>query len=169
MLAITPSSWVSTSMRTRNSSNMGSLKISEIELSSRIKIVLPEFHRWCLPPSTLRRYRPPSPRHPAVSKAYRVSLFRIFFSVSSDANDKEKKVGMENKETEEEIEKQRKRTEEEEYKKKRKQSQEPPLGEHRSRLDQVTTWSKRDTHLKQGRSTHQAQTTFESRFGLAKT
>ncbi|MED6114105.1 hypothetical protein PIB30_077106, partial [Stylosanthes scabra] len=57
--------------------------LEEIELSSRIKIVLPEFHHWCLPPSTLRRYWPPLPRHPSVSEAYRVSLLRVFFSVSS--------------------------------------------------------------------------------------
>ncbi|MED6109656.1 hypothetical protein PIB30_035651, partial [Stylosanthes scabra] len=40
-------------------------------------------HRWCLPPSTLRRYRPPLSRHPSVSEAHRVSLLRVFFSVSS--------------------------------------------------------------------------------------
>ncbi|MED6141144.1 hypothetical protein PIB30_100400, partial [Stylosanthes scabra] len=64
-------------------------------------------------------------------------------------NDMEKKLGTENKETEEETEKQKKKqskkTEEEEYKKQRKQKPRASLGEHRSRLDQVTTWSKRDT------------------------
>ncbi|MED6140975.1 hypothetical protein PIB30_098851 [Stylosanthes scabra] len=83
-------------------------------------------------------------------------------------NDKEKKLGTENKETEEEIEKQRKKIEEEEYKKQRKQKPRASLGEHRSRLDQVTTWSKCDTHWKEGSSTHQAKVTLESRFGLAK-
>ncbi|MED6188166.1 hypothetical protein PIB30_083404 [Stylosanthes scabra] len=68
-------------------------------------------------------------------------------------NDKEKKLGTENKETEEEIEKQRKKTEEEKYKKQRKQKPRASLGEHRSRLYQVTTWSKRDTHWKEGSST----------------
>ncbi|MED6152996.1 hypothetical protein PIB30_097329, partial [Stylosanthes scabra] len=72
-------------------------------------------------------------------------------------NDKEKKLGTENKETEEETEKQkkkqRKKTEEEEYKKQRKQKPRASLGEHRSRLDQVTTWSKCDTHWKEGSST----------------
>ncbi|MED6215169.1 hypothetical protein PIB30_110758, partial [Stylosanthes scabra] len=34
-------------------------------------------HRWCLPPSTLQRYRPPSSRHPSVSEAHRVSLLRV--------------------------------------------------------------------------------------------
>ncbi|MED6226717.1 hypothetical protein PIB30_106452, partial [Stylosanthes scabra] len=79
-------------------------------------------------------------------------------------NDKEKKLGIENKETE----KRRKKTEEEEYKKQRKQKPRASLGEHRSRLDQVTIWSKRDTHWKEGSSTHQAKVTLESRFGLAK-
>ncbi|MED6127957.1 hypothetical protein PIB30_093072 [Stylosanthes scabra] len=72
-------------------------------------------------------------------------------------NDKEKKLRTENKETKEETEKQkkkqRKKTEEEEYKKQRKQKPRASLGEHRSRLDQVTTWSKRDTHWKVGSST----------------
>ncbi|MED6140848.1 hypothetical protein PIB30_097409 [Stylosanthes scabra] len=87
-------------------------------------------------------------------------------------NDKEKKLGTEIKETEEETEKQkkkqRKKTVEEKYKKQRKQKPRASRGEHRSRLDQVTTWSKRDTHWKEGSSTHQAKVTLESRFGLAK-
>ncbi|MED6190442.1 hypothetical protein PIB30_105920 [Stylosanthes scabra] len=83
-----------------------------------------------------------------------------FEKVGLVRNDKEKKLGTENKETEEETEKQkkkqRKKTEEEEYKKQRKQKPRASLGEHRSCLDQVTTWSKRDTHWKEGSSTHQA-------------
>ncbi|MED6201194.1 hypothetical protein PIB30_092494, partial [Stylosanthes scabra] len=74
-----------------------------------------------------------------------------------ELNGEEKKLGTENKETEEETEKQkkkqRKKTEEEEYKKQRKQKPRASLGEHRSRLNQVITWSKRDTHWKEGSST----------------
>ncbi|MED6190738.1 hypothetical protein PIB30_108812, partial [Stylosanthes scabra] len=66
-------------------------------------------------------------------------------------NDKEKKLRIENKKTEEETEKQKKKTEEEEYKKQRKQKPRASFSEHRSRLDQVITWSKRDTHWKQGK------------------
>ncbi|MED6177627.1 hypothetical protein PIB30_099933 [Stylosanthes scabra] len=86
------------------------------------------------------------------------SLVSFFHKpVSCTTNDEENKLGTENKETEEETEKQKKKqrnkTEEEEYKKQRKQKPRASLGEHRSRLDQVITWSKRDTHWKEGSST----------------
>ncbi|MED6128326.1 hypothetical protein PIB30_096639, partial [Stylosanthes scabra] len=66
-------------------------------------------------------------------------------------NDKEKKLG--ETEKKQRKKKQSNKIEEEEYKKQRKQKPRASLGEHRSRLDQVTTWSKCDTHWKEGSST----------------